>query len=69
MFSILVYPPRGPGAVSIANSDLNRLRPNRFLNDTLIEFGLKSVARTPIILRARSLIPQVDHERVATEGS
>ncbi|KAG2037756.1 hypothetical protein BDR03DRAFT_1010375 [Suillus americanus] len=38
---ILVYPPSGPGALNIMGSDLNRLRPHEFLNDTLIEFGLK----------------------------
>ncbi|KAH9480523.1 Ubiquitin-like-specific protease 2 [Psilocybe cubensis] len=37
---ILVYPP-GPGAVNINISDLNRLEPGEYLNDTLIEFGLK----------------------------
>jgi hypothetical protein len=39
--SVLVYPPSGPGALNIMGSDLNRLRPHEFLNDTLIEFGLK----------------------------
>ncbi|TFK52193.1 hypothetical protein OE88DRAFT_1628255, partial [Heliocybe sulcata] len=38
---ILVYPPTGTGAVNITMSDLWRLRPGEFLNDTLIEFGLK----------------------------
>ncbi|KAG1906516.1 uncharacterized protein F5891DRAFT_1002663 [Suillus fuscotomentosus] len=38
---ILVYPPSGPGALNVMGSDLNRLRPHEFLNDTLIEFGLK----------------------------
>ncbi|OAX42130.1 hypothetical protein K503DRAFT_863299 [Rhizopogon vinicolor AM-OR11-026] len=38
---ILVYPPSGPGALNIMGSDLNRLRPYEYLNDTLIEFGLK----------------------------
>lgn len=38
---VLVYPPSGPGALNIMGSDLNRLRPHEFLNDTLIEFGLK----------------------------
>ncbi|KAF9497731.1 cysteine proteinase [Pleurotus eryngii] len=38
---ILVYPPNTTGAVTIKNSDLERLRPGEFLNDTLIEFGLK----------------------------
>ncbi|KAA1469790.1 hypothetical protein DENSPDRAFT_773771 [Dentipellis sp. KUC8613] len=39
--SILVYPLTGPGAVNITNAELGRLRPSEFLNDTLIEFGLK----------------------------
>jgi hypothetical protein len=39
--SILVYPLSGTGAVNINKSDLNRLQPGEFLNDTLIEFGLK----------------------------
>ncbi|KAG1745863.1 uncharacterized protein EDB91DRAFT_1119149 [Suillus paluster] len=38
---ILVYPPFGPGALNLLGSDLNRLRPHEYLNDTLIEFGLK----------------------------
>ncbi|KAF9257503.1 cysteine proteinase [Marasmius fiardii PR-910] len=38
---ILVYPPFITGAVNITNADLNRLQPGEFLNDTLIEFGLK----------------------------
>ncbi|KAF4590952.1 hypothetical protein EYR40_009549 [Pleurotus pulmonarius] len=38
---ILVYPPNTTGAVTIKNSDLDRLQPGEFLNDTLIEFGLK----------------------------
>ena len=39
--SILVYPPGVPGAVNITNGDYLRLQPGEFLNDTLIEFGLK----------------------------
>ncbi|KAJ7700278.1 hypothetical protein B0H14DRAFT_3034190 [Mycena olivaceomarginata] len=38
---ILVYPPGQTGAVNITNGDLARLAPGEFLNDTLIEFGLK----------------------------
>ncbi|KDQ62545.1 hypothetical protein JAAARDRAFT_121801, partial [Jaapia argillacea MUCL 33604] len=38
---LLVYPPIGTGAVNVNRSDLNRLQPGEFLNDTLIEFGLK----------------------------
>jgi hypothetical protein len=40
-YRILVYPPDAPGAVNITNADLKRLKPGEFLNDTLIEFGLK----------------------------
>ncbi|KAF8195366.1 hypothetical protein BJ912DRAFT_138312 [Pholiota molesta] len=38
---ILVYPQGIPGAVNITNGDLARLQPGEYLNDTLIEFGLK----------------------------
>ncbi|KAK7048538.1 hypothetical protein R3P38DRAFT_2606333 [Favolaschia claudopus] len=38
---ILVYPPNQTGAVNITNGDVARLEPGEFLNDTLIEFGLK----------------------------
>ncbi|KAJ7140225.1 hypothetical protein C8R43DRAFT_892836, partial [Mycena crocata] len=38
---ILVYPPNQKGAVNITNGDVTRLKPGEFLNDTLIEFGLK----------------------------
>ncbi|KAF5338897.1 hypothetical protein D9611_008736 [Ephemerocybe angulata] len=38
---ILVYPPGVPGKVNITNADIARLQPGEFLNDTLIEFGLK----------------------------
>ncbi|KIJ17824.1 hypothetical protein PAXINDRAFT_98018 [Paxillus involutus ATCC 200175] len=38
---ILMYPPAGTGALSIMRSDLRRLGPEEYLNDTLIEFGLK----------------------------
>lgn len=38
---ILVYPFSGTGAVNITKGDLRRLRPGEYLNDTLIEFGLK----------------------------
>lgn len=40
---ILVYPFTGPGAVNVTNGDLNRLDPQQFLNDTLIELWLKYV--------------------------
>ncbi|KAG6813577.1 hypothetical protein H0H92_009621 [Tricholoma furcatifolium] len=38
---ILCYPQGVPGAVYIKNSDYRRLDPGEYLNDTLIEFGLK----------------------------
>ncbi|TFK27998.1 cysteine proteinase [Coprinopsis marcescibilis] len=38
---ILVYPQGVPGAVNITNADVARLEPGEYLNDTLIEFGLK----------------------------
>ncbi|TCD69028.1 hypothetical protein EIP91_009091 [Steccherinum ochraceum] len=38
---LLVYPFTGPGAVNVTRGDLKRLEPNQYLNDILIEFGLK----------------------------
>ncbi|KAF9777986.1 hypothetical protein BJ322DRAFT_1114528 [Thelephora terrestris] len=38
---LLVYRPSGTGAVNITRGDLERLQPGKYLNDTLIEFGLK----------------------------
>ncbi|CDO70841.1 hypothetical protein BN946_scf184801.g34 [Trametes cinnabarina] len=38
---VLVYPPSGTGAVNITRGDLRRLDNGQYLNDTLIEFGLK----------------------------
>ncbi|KAF8630950.1 hypothetical protein AX17_005306 [Amanita inopinata Kibby_2008] len=38
---ILVYPQGVPGAINITNADVSRLDPGEFLNDTIIEFGLK----------------------------
>lgn len=40
---ILVYPSSGAGALNIMKSDVKRLNPMCYLNDTLIEFGLKYV--------------------------
>ena len=40
---LLVYRPLGNGAVNITRGDLERLQPGKYLNDTLIEFGLKYV--------------------------
>lgn len=41
MDSILVYPFEGTGGVSLTVQDLSRLDDEEFLNDSLIEFGLK----------------------------
>lgn len=38
---LLVYRPFGTGSVNITRGDLERLQPGKYLNDTLIEFGLK----------------------------
>ncbi|PVG00268.1 cysteine proteinase [Serendipita vermifera] len=38
---ILVYPFSGPGGIQITRGDQQRLLPGEFLNDTLIEFGLR----------------------------
>ncbi|KAI1794794.1 hypothetical protein LXA43DRAFT_939951 [Ganoderma leucocontextum] len=38
---LLVYPPTGTGAVNITRGDVKRLDDGQYLNDTLIEFGLK----------------------------
>jgi hypothetical protein len=42
-FSVLVYPPSGIGALNLTYADVKRLDPHKFLNDVLIEFGLKCV--------------------------
>lgn len=39
--SVLIWPHEGVGAVSVTHGDKQRLRPEEFLNDTLIELGLK----------------------------
>lgn len=38
---VLRFPPDGLGAVTLLRSDLDRLAEGEFLNDTVIEFGLK----------------------------
>ncbi|WFC99158.1 Ulp1 peptidase [Malassezia yamatoensis] len=40
---IFRYPDSGPFAVTILRSDLRRLDPEEFLNDTIIEFGMKYI--------------------------
>lgn len=59
--SILVYPPNGPGAVHVTNGDLMRLEPGEFLNDTLIELGLKYVPSLFVVIMVsdRSFAPKV----------
>ena len=39
--SVLSYPFGVPGAVNITNSDVARLEPGEYLNDTILEFALK----------------------------
>jgi len=36
-----VYPPTGPGALNLTRAERFRLDDGEFLNDTLIEYGLK----------------------------
>ncbi|KAI5896877.1 uncharacterized protein SCHCODRAFT_02493797, partial [Schizophyllum commune H4-8] len=38
---VLSYPFGVPGAVNITNSDVARLEPGEYLNDTILEFALK----------------------------
>ena len=38
-----MYPFSGTGAVNVTRGDLKRLDPGQYLNDTIIEFGLKCV--------------------------
>ena len=40
--SVLIWPHEGVGAVSVTHGDCLRLKDEEFLNDTLIELGLKS---------------------------
>lgn len=40
--SVLIYPFTGPGGVQITRGEHRRLEPSEFLNDTIIEFGLRS---------------------------
>ena len=39
--SVLCYTTGLPGAVNITQIDLERLNPRAFLNDSLLEFGLR----------------------------
>ena len=56
---LLVYRPVGAGAVNITRGDLERLQPGKYLNDTLIEFGLKYVLTTYQVSLIQSSHPQV----------
>ena len=38
---LLVFPPVGTGAVRVTRGDIKRLDDGEYLNDTIIEFGLK----------------------------
>jgi Ulp1 family protease len=63
---ILIYPPSVPGAVNITSGDLKRLIPGEFLNDKLIEFGLKFLLPLPCLYsslltdRARFWLKQLE---------
>lgn len=50
--SVVEYPINQPGGVSLPWADVKRLKPGEFLNDTLIEFGLKCVRSWTRILSA-----------------
>ncbi|KPV73074.1 uncharacterized protein RHOBADRAFT_17342 [Rhodotorula graminis WP1] len=54
---VLEYPMGEPGAVSVTWGDTKRLRDEEFLNDTLIEFGLK--CRDRGVPDAAKLAPQI----------
>ena len=62
---ILVYPFSGPGALNVTKSDLARLKPDEFLNDTLIELGLKQVLRFALKIASFNLQMQDFHGRLA----
>jgi Ulp1 family protease len=47
LIRIAKYPIQGTGGVSITVKDFSRLGPEEFLNDTLIEYGLRSVNASP----------------------
>jgi Ulp1 family protease len=57
--SILVYPSSGPGQLNITSKDLGRLRPGEFLNDVLIELGLKYFFFPQIIMCPGKLIFEI----------
>ncbi|KIY45202.1 hypothetical protein FISHEDRAFT_49887, partial [Fistulina hepatica ATCC 64428] len=42
---ILIYPPNETGAVNITNYDFARLDPCQYINDTLLEFGVKFILK------------------------
>ncbi|KAI5479474.1 hypothetical protein MNV49_003415 [Pseudohyphozyma bogoriensis] len=42
--AVLVWPHEGIGAVSVTHGDRKRLLPEEFLNDTLIELGMKRIS-------------------------
>ncbi|BGP27982.1 SUMO deconjugating cysteine peptidase Ulp2 [Rhodotorula toruloides] len=58
---VVEYPINQPGSVSLPWADIKRLKPNEFLNDTLIEFGLKHVMHD--VLKADERRP--DDEKLA----
>lgn len=54
---LLVYPFSGPGAVNITRGDLKRLEPHQYLNDILIEYGLKYVASVTLLSSRLNPLP------------
>ena len=61
--SILVYPPKAKGAITITRADMARLEPNEFLNDVIINFYLKYLETVTIASRPR----RVGHRWVRLE--
>ncbi|GAA5875191.1 hypothetical protein JCM3774_004165 [Rhodotorula dairenensis] len=55
------FPPGQPGAITLPWSDVKRLQPDEFLNDTLIELGLKQILKR--IEERDASLP--DHEKIA----
>lgn len=49
---MLSYPPGVPGAVSITSGDFRQLQPGQYLNDNLIEYGLKCVLSIKFIIHS-----------------
>jgi hypothetical protein len=66
---LLVYRPVGTGAVNVTRGDLDRLQPGKYLNDTLIEFGLKWVPTNCLVLPTHGHCLQAVAQRFARPRS